>query len=295
MKIHQREYKSPLLSIGRYRCWHGTVEVGHEQQSYTYAISVTQRGAFALHRDGQSAIADRTVAAVFNQGDVYRTSHPDVCEDDGYFLSFRGDVLLDVLARRDPRVLEQPERPFRHITVPLSPRATLLGAALLRDVAARQRGVGPLELDERALEWLDALMATVSDPRTQHANGARGANGPRGTAGAGTLRAHRELADAACRLLALRFAEPIALPDIASALGVSPFHLCRVFRSVTGSTLHARLEHNRLSAALDAVSDPQRDLSRIALDHGYSSHSHFTARFHRAFGVTPSQFRRAGS
>jgi AraC-like DNA-binding protein len=32
-------------------------------------------------------------------------------------------------------------------------------------------------------------------------------------------------------------------------------------------------------------------LTRLALDLGYSSHSHFTASFRRAFGLTPSAAR----
>jgi AraC-like DNA-binding protein len=32
-------------------------------------------------------------------------------------------------------------------------------------------------------------------------------------------------------------------------------------------------------------------LLRLALDVGFSSHSHFSASFHRAYGTTPSQFR----
>jgi AraC family transcriptional regulator len=33
------------------------------------------------------------------------------------------------------------------------------------------------------------------------------------------------------------------------------------------------------------------DLTTLALDVGFSSHSHFSAAFRRAFGMTPSQFR----
>jgi AraC-like DNA-binding protein len=33
------------------------------------------------------------------------------------------------------------------------------------------------------------------------------------------------------------------------------------------------------------------DLSTVASDLGYASHSHFTLRFRAAFGMTPSQYR----
>jgi AraC-like DNA-binding protein len=38
---------------------------------------------------------------------------------------------------------------------------------------------------------------------------------------------------------------------------------------------------------------PERDdLTLLALDCGFSSHSHFSAAFSRAFGITPSRLRR---
>jgi AraC family transcriptional regulator len=73
---------------------------------------------------------------------------------------------------------------------------------------------------------------------------------------------------------------------------VSVFHLCRTFRAVTGQTIHAYRTQLRLRAALERV-EYASDLSAVALDLGFSSHSHFTAAFRRAFGVTPSGVRRA--
>ena len=45
--------------------------------------------------------------------------------------------------------------------------------------------------------------------------------------------------------------------------------------------------------ALDAVLDSNLDLTSIALDTGFASHSHFTARFRAFFGLTPEALRRA--
>jgi AraC-like DNA-binding protein len=42
--------------------------------------------------------------------------------------------------------------------------------------------------------------------------------------------------------------------------------------------------------ALEPLADGAGDLTRIALDLGFSSHSHFTAAFRRHFGLTPSAF-----
>jgi AraC-like DNA-binding protein len=47
----------------------------------------------------------------------------------------------------------------------------------------------------------------------------------------------------------------------------------------------------RLRLSLERLRDPRANLSAIAYDLGYSSHSHFTMAFRRAFGTTPSEFR----
>jgi AraC-like DNA-binding protein len=50
---------------------------------------------------------------------------------------------------------------------------------------------------------------------------------------------------------------------------------------------HLRL---RLARALDLL--PEReDLSGLAQDLGFSSHSHFSAAFKQVYGLTPAQFR----
>jgi AraC-like DNA-binding protein len=46
----------------------------------------------------------------------------------------------------------------------------------------------------------------------------------------------------------------------------------------------------RLSRALVELPHAN-DLTTLAFDLGFSSHSHFTVSFRRAFGCTPSEFR----
>ena len=52
---------------------------------------------------------------------------------------------------------------------------------------------------------------------------------------------------------------------------------------------HLRL---RLARALDLAPEAE-DLTALGLDLGFSSHSHFTAAFRRAYGRAPGEFRRA--
>jgi AraC family transcriptional regulator len=71
---------------------------------------------------------------------------------------------------------------------------------------------------------------------------------------------------------------------------ISPFHLCRVFRRMTGTSIYRYVLCERLASTLEAVLDGE-DLTTIALDAGFASHSHFTARFRDFFGCTPAALR----
>jgi AraC-like DNA-binding protein len=75
---------------------------------------------------------------------------------------------------------------------------------------------------------------------------------------------------------------------------VSPFHLARVFRARTGFSLSGYVHGLRLRAAVDRLAaEPDADLSRLAVELGYYSPSHFCDRFRATFGRPPSSLRGA--
>jgi AraC family transcriptional regulator len=83
---------------------------------------------------------------------------------------------------------------------------------------------------------------------------------------------------------------PVRLGDVARAVGASPAYLTDVFRRFEGMSLHKYLVQLRLAKALIELPHAN-DLSQLALDLGFSSHSYFAASFRRAFDSTPSAFR----
>jgi AraC family transcriptional regulator len=103
---------------------------------------------------------------------------------------------------------------------------------------------------------------------------------------------HRDQVEHAREVLAFRFCERLSLADIARLARVSVFHLCRVLRRLTGLALHEYRTELRLRHALGPLEEARPDLTQIALDVGFSSHSHFTETFRREFGLTPSAFIR---
>jgi AraC-like DNA-binding protein len=88
-------------------------------------------------------------------------------------------------------------------------------------------------------------------------------------------------------------ADRLSVADLAAKLGISAFHLCRVFRRETGMSLHSFRLEVRLRTALEKLEEPGADISRVALDLGFSSHSHFTEVIRRRSGLTPTEVRRS--
>ncbi|MCI0638259.1 MAG: AraC family transcriptional regulator, partial [Gemmataceae bacterium] len=114
---------------------------------------------------------------------------------------------------------------------------------------------------------------------------------PRKRSRNGTQADHAGRAEAAKTYLASRLDQRITLDDVARAVHASPFHLCRIFQKHTGVPIHRYLAQLRLRAALERLQDGADDLTALALDLGFSSHSHFTDAFRREFGRPPSVVR----
>ena len=92
--------------------------------------------------------------------------------------------------------------------------------------------------------------------------------------------------------LEAELASPIRLHQVGRAVGASPAYLTDLFRRVEGVSLHRYVVQVRLARALVELPHTD-DLSTLALDVGFSSHSHFSAAFRRAYGCSPSVLRQA--
>jgi AraC-like DNA-binding protein len=82
----------------------------------------------------------------------------------------------------------------------------------------------------------------------------------------------------------------LSLVDIARAAGASPAYLTDAFRRYEGMPIARYQMRLRLARAL-VLLEGGEELTGVALDLGFSSHSHFTAAFRATFGVPPSVYR----
>lgn len=88
-----------------------------------------------------------------------------------------------------------------------------------------------------------------------------------------------------------RYREQLSLSSIAAVCGMAPSTLCESFPRVVGMPVWRYVQRLRLHDAALAVAQGAENLSGLALDLGFSSHSHFAQAFRAHFGATPSQFR----
>jgi AraC family transcriptional regulator len=89
------------------------------------------------------------------------------------------------------------------------------------------------------------------------------------------------------------FSSDLSLQALASESGYSRVHFIRMFKAATGYSPHNYLLNLKLERARELLKNPSMSLIDIALDCGFSSHSHMSRLFHRIVGVTPSDYRRS--
>jgi AraC-like DNA-binding protein len=230
-------------------------------------------GVFAKHEaPGRYVIGTPSHAVLFAAGAPYRIGFPGAIGDRALVLRFDDNLMwepLDKCAGSEP-LLSQGLLP---------PDAMLLRNLLW----ARLQGAPADEFASEAL-GLDLLSLCLSSMHS-------GCNlPPRRSALARNRRAVERVKEA----VATAPAERWTVAKLAGVANLSPFHLAHVFRQLVGTSLYDYVLHERLAQTIEAVLNGG-DLTAIALDAGFASHSHFTAHFRRFFGCTPTMLRRARS
>jgi len=143
--------------------------------------------------------------------------------------------------------------------------------------AARALTVAPdaLRAEEVALE-LSARALALDQAAGEAAPGARD---------------ERRIAEAV-RFMAAHHAEPLAIGDLASTVGMRRRRFASVFRQVVGVTPYLYVLNLRLEAAARRLREERSTVLAIALDVGFGDLSEFTRRFRAKFGKPPAQYRR---
>jgi AraC family transcriptional regulator len=85
--------------------------------------------------------------------------------------------------------------------------------------------------------------------------------------------------------------QPISLGNLADVACMSEYHLARMFRVSFGMPPHAWITERRVDRARALLKAGSMPLQQIADACGYADISHFSHRFRKGVGVSPSQYR----
>ncbi|MFC5740579.1 helix-turn-helix transcriptional regulator [Dyella tabacisoli] len=247
-------------------CRHRSAE---ECASATHLV-FPYRGVYMRHVGSDQAVADANHVLFFNADEGYQISHPVVGGDASLSLSLSEPMVRELA----PSALlnQRGTLGFRRQHQRIDPRAQAL-VALLRHSLENQT-IEPLEAESLLL----TLVCRSLGPRTSHEPAA--------------THAHRRLADRVKVLLASDLSRRWTLADIATEIGGSPVYLTQVFQQVEGMPLYRYQLRLRLARALHLIAQYD-DMSALAAELGFSSHSHFAAAFRQAYGRSPTAFRQS--
>ena len=228
------------------------------------------RGVFIRHVGDEIVIAEPNQVLFFNANEQHRIASPAADGAAGLVLTIEEELLRELAPANIVR--DGPSLSFWPLRLRIDPRAQSL-VAMLR-YSLRESIAEALEAESVAL----TLAQRALGPRTAHAASAS---------------AHvRKLVDRVKLVLTADLARRWTLAEIAREAGGSPVYLTQAFRQVEGVPLYRYQLRLRLAKALDLMADYE-DLSALALDLGFSSHSHFSAAFRQAYGRSPTEFRQS--
>ncbi|MFH1214229.1 MAG: GyrI-like domain-containing protein [Candidatus Neomarinimicrobiota bacterium] len=90
----------------------------------------------------------------------------------------------------------------------------------------------------------------------------------------------------------IHLTESLTLEELASVSCFSPFHFHRIFRAFVGETVGQYISRIRLEkAATLLLSNPDKSITAIALDCGFSGSTTFARAFKESFGISASAWR----
>ena len=87
--------------------------------------------------------------------------------------------------------------------------------------------------------------------------------------------------------------EDLSLKQVATAVNMSTFYICKKFHQAVGCTFTEYLARVRVEAAKKMLLNPNARVSEVAFDAGYQSITHFNRVFKNLVGHSPTDYRTA--
>jgi len=270
-------FDSGLVRIGAFRC-HPDDPSFHDSGPARNCCFVFPRTAVEIQHEHEPAfVANPNVVTFYNQGQAYLRNAVSLEGDRCDWFGVEIDVVQELVRAFDPTLDARPDRPF-NFTRGWADASTYLAQRRLFEQVVAGFVNDPLMIEESIVDLLEQVVRsaykTTAITRPSIVGGKQ-----------------REMVHHIEFVLSRQWGECLSLRDLAGEIGISVYHLCRMFRRATGSTLHQYRQKLRVRWSLESVMESSRSLVDIALDAGFSSHSHYTSSFRQEFAQTPSSLR----
>ncbi len=262
------------VRVGMFRCAVSDPRFRDSGPTEGHLIVFPRTSVWIQQAGSSPIVADPRVVTVYNRGREYRRAPVSREGDRCDWFAVAPEVALEIARTHDRRAPDDPARAYRFESVRSDPELYYRQRQLLLRIGRGE--LDPLEAEEAVLGLVGEVIG-------------RAAANPPSPIG----RSHRDLVERARAELAREIGKPQDVATLGRRLGVSPYHLCRVFRAGTGVTLHRYRNDLRLGQALERIAEGDTGLSRLAHELGFASQSHFTAQLRACYGVTPRRLRRA--
>jgi AraC family transcriptional regulator of adaptative response / methylphosphotriester-DNA alkyltransferase methyltransferase len=83
----------------------------------------------------------------------------------------------------------------------------------------------------------------------------------------------------------------LTLKNLASQVGVSPYHFHRLFKNVKGLTPTSYINDFRLNKSVELLVKTDWTITKIAQEVGYHATSYFSSCFQKKWLLSPSSYR----
>ena len=269
-------FETPIARAARFRCSANDRRFRDSGPALNCAVVFPRTAVWIRYSGSRAFVADPSLATIYNPGQEYTreviSREGDHCE----WFGVAPEIAIEIAGEFDAGSQDRHDKPFVPECAPVDSALYLAQRAFFTRL--ERETLNTLEAEETILGLVSAVIARAYKRKIDKC---------------ADNDAHINLVERAKASLYQNLCDRQTLSDLATELGVSPFHLCRVFRERTGRTLHEFKTDLRLRRALELMSDPSTDLSRIAYECGFSSHSHFTTAMRAGFGEVPSVLRKA--
>ena len=259
-------FETDLALVADFRCRPDDRLFRNSGPSNANCIIFPSTSTKIIRRKRHATLESPADVSLMNRGEEYER---EVISEEGTFTTWytlADEVLDEILFDAGVRDLNFPVYQVR------VPARTILEQRRLWAAIRAAKAIDPLAVEEKLIHLTRSILGCSARPEA--------------------MAVSPSAVERATEYLLAHFSEPLSLSDVARAAGASVSYLSRAFHSTMGITMSAYRQRVRLTRSLDLLPQYEGNVTDLALELGYSSHSHFTYCFRSVFAMSPTAFLR---